>query len=967
MLCETRLDGTIDSSEVFPPNFSVYRCDRSIDTESKQKIFKTHGGGVLIAVENTLKSQLVSTGEHYGAEQVCVMLPLKDRNIYLVELYIRPDSPVAVYKANMESLQEIASNLRAEDILIVSGDFNLSNLDWYTDENDDADIAIPISASSEKEIIILDACHEMGLMQINQIGNENGVMLDLIWTNCTDTVNCSENKYHLLKKESHHRAYEIKVSDIESSQSELTSNFSYRDFTNANYEAINEKLNNIDWSNIFSGNVLDSHVNKFYELIHSVISSNVELKTKKISSHPKWFNHDLISLKNRVNKQYKFMTSRSTAEAKSCARDVYCELRKEYKKNARLAYKNYKLEMEQLINEDPQKFFEFVNASNKRNNDLPNEMVLGDKKSGNHREIAQFFATHFAKAYTKPDSSIIEDNSGDEPLLKDLCANFPKIDVTEELVLDAMNNLPNNMVSGPDEIPNFFIKKCLPALLKPITFMLKESLETGFVPEIWKKSFVRPVHKGGLRAKVENYRGVALQCIIPKLLDSIVAKHLNYHMKNIIDDSQHGFVKGRSTITNLAEFTSCAILGMENHIQTDAIYLDIAKAFDSVNIDLLIRKLTIMGLNQQLLRWIESYLHGRQQIVKLNSDMSSPIEVTSGTGQGYPIGATLFLLFIIDLPKHIRDSTLQSFADDTRLWKHIRNYEDCLQLQADLNELVAYFNRNQLKLNVSKTKFITFYRRGMRFNFKYLIGHEQIERVNVIKDLGVILDHKLNFTAHIEYITAKAKSRLAWIKRFGREFEDPWTIKRLFNTFVLPNVEYASQIWNPYTAEKIARVESIQKQFLLFALRRMKWSHRFRKPPYECRLLELQMITLEERRKIAQISLVHNVICGHTSSKYILSKINIITPRHRTRNIDFLSLPIRHRDYSKYETINYMLMTYNEFYKYFVPIKPPNLPNECNVTTIPNCDTYLIDFNTNTNTVKHRVTEYFKRSRTWRE
>ncbi|XP_055307463.1 uncharacterized protein LOC129571673, partial [Sitodiplosis mosellana] len=108
-------------------------------------------------------------------------------------------------------------------------------------------------------------------------------------------------------------------------------------------------------------------------------------------------------------------------------------------------------------------------------------------------------------------------------------------------------------------------------------------------------------------------------------------------MKNIIDDSQHGFMKGRSTITNLAEFTSCAILGMENHIQTDAIYLDIAKAFDSVNVDLLIRKLAIMGLNEQLLKWIKSYLHGRQQIVKFDNDMSSPIDVTSGTGQGYPI------------------------------------------------------------------------------------------------------------------------------------------------------------------------------------------------------------------------------------------------------------------------------------------------------------------------------------------
>lgn len=317
------------------------------------------------------------------------------------------------------------------------------------------------------------------------------------------------------------------------------------------------------------------------------------------------------------------------------------------------------------------------------------------------------------------------------------------------------------------------------------------------------------------------------------------------------------------------------------------------------------------------------------------------------------------------MPKQIHNSILQSFADDTRLWKQISSYNDCLELQADLNRLVAYFKRNQLKLNISKTTFVSFHRGNLKVNFKYFIGDEEIERVSVIKDLGVILDHKLNFNSHIEFVTAKAKSRLAWIKRFGYEFEDPWTLKKLFLTFILPIVEYASQVWNPYTAEKINRVESIQKQFLLFALRKMKWPHRFWKPPYECRLLELQMNTLEERRKIAQISLVQNVICGHTSSKYILSKINIITPRHRTRNIDFISLPVLHRNYSKFEPVNFMLNTYNEYYKYFVPIKPPNLPNKIDV--IPICDTYLIDFNTSTNNIKHRVAEYFKRSRVWRE
>ncbi|XP_055308286.1 uncharacterized protein LOC129572367 [Sitodiplosis mosellana] len=317
-------------------------------------------------------------------------------------------------------------------------------------------------------------------------------------------------------------------------------------------------------------------------------------------------------------------------------------------------------------------------------------------------------------------------------------------------------------------------------------------------------------------------------------------------MRNIIDSSQHGFVKGKSTITNLAEFTSHTLIGMQHGIQTDAIYLDLAKAFDSVDVKLLIHKLKIMGLNEQILEWIKSYLSERQQIVRLNGAMSTPIEVTSGTGQGYPIGATLFVLFIIDLPHCIVNSNLQSFADDTRFSMQIKQVDDCLALQADLNRVVKYFKRNRMNLN-------------------------------------------------------------------------------------------------------------------------MKWPHRFILPQYNNRLLFLQMITLEERRKIAQICFIHNVICGQTSSKHIMEKINLRTPRLRTRNTEFLELPTRIYNYSMFEPINYMLITYNEFYKYFNIIEP-NQTNDCDTSTIPKIyKTYLIDFNVSTNTVKQRITDYFRRNRTWRD
>lgn len=162
MICETRLDDTVHSSEVFPQNFEVYRCDRSEETEKFQSIAKKGGGGVLIAIEKSLKSQMIGTGASYGAEQVWAKIKLNTKNIFLVKIYIRPDSPDEVYDANMRALRDLTSKMKIEDVLVLSGDFNLPKLAWFTDDNDDPDTAIPINASKKKELMILDTCHDLG-------------------------------------------------------------------------------------------------------------------------------------------------------------------------------------------------------------------------------------------------------------------------------------------------------------------------------------------------------------------------------------------------------------------------------------------------------------------------------------------------------------------------------------------------------------------------------------------------------------------------------------------------------------------------------------------------------------------------------------------------------------------------------------------------------------------------------------
>lgn len=121
------------------------------------------------------------------------------------------------------------------------------------------------------------------------------------------------------------------------------------------------------------------------------------------------------------------------------------------------------------------------------------------------------------------------------------------------------------------------------------------------------------------------------------------------------------------------------------------------------------------------------------------------------------------------------------------------------------------------------------------------------------------------------------------MKRFPREFLDPWTIKKLFFTFVIPILEYGSQIWNTYYIDQTKRIESVQKQFLLYALRRLNWPDNCHIPKYEHRLLLLQMSTLEDRRKIAQSIFILRLIKGEIDSKVLLDEIHIRIPTHNIR------------------------------------------------------------------------------------
>ena len=254
----------------------------------------------------------------------------------------------------------------------------------------------------------------------------------------------------------------------------------------------------------------------------------------------------------------------------------------------------------------------------------------------------------------------------------------------------------------PDGIPSILLKKCSQALIYPLQKILSVSVSEGKFPTIWKKSFVTPTYKQGDKFSVSNYRPICFMCPIASLLENIINTKLYSQVSRFISPKQHGFLPGKSVTTNLLELPDMVTKAFGINSQVDAIYLDLAKAFDTVDHNKLLNKLSYFGIKGTLLEWFASYLSGREHIILVNGNQSNPYKVTSGVAQGSRLGPLLFDLFINDLVEVVKHSEITLFADDCRISKQINNSQDSYDLQRDHERVIKWVKANELTINKDK-------------------------------------------------------------------------------------------------------------------------------------------------------------------------------------------------------------------------------------------------------------------------
>ena len=312
-----------------------------------------------------------------------------------------------------------------------------------------------------------------------------------------------------------------------------------------------------------------------------------------------------------------------------------------------------------------------------------------------------------------------------------------------------INSLENKGNFGPDEIPPIFIKNCMQSLEEPLLRLFNSSLSRGVFPDSWKRNFVQPIFKFGDKHDIKNYRPIAIISTIPKLFDSIVSKRLTDIVLDKIIPEQHSFLQGRSTVTNLITYCTFIHEAFESLMQVDSIYIDFSKAFDSININRLLDKLWNFGITGTLHNWFQSFLLYRKQSVRYADAKSSFVNALSGVPQGSHVGPILFIIYINDFTESPKFANALCYADDVKLFAKITNPFEASKLQRDLTNFESWSHDNGLTINIGKTSVISFYRGRSFIYYDYKLLNNRVDRVNTIRDLGVIFDTTLSFSDHI--------------------------------------------------------------------------------------------------------------------------------------------------------------------------------------------------------------------------
>lgn len=712
------------------------------------------GGGTCIFLKKELafdeRNDLVSLSIEYIIEVSAIIVT--KLNLLLIVIYWNGRQPDIFYDQLLKLLKLLVTKYNSLKI-VIGGDFNVNILG-----ND--------QQTSRLLNQMLEFNFRNHINQATRVTRSTSTCLDLIFTNFSENLFTTQ-------------VYDYGFSDHKSTIIKITKHLSIRKtwtlkkrhFNKQNILLFQNELKKIDWSTIIkSEKNINTNYNNFNTKITEILNLCIPLKIKQIrlKQKQKWITRGIhTSCKNKRN--LKILVSYTKNKQLIQHYKLYTKLlKKAVNRSKKLLYiaemknsENKTKSMWRIIrertNKNQQKLFQGISL-NIHNNLTSDPMRVANGLNDYFASIGKLNGTSSTRPCGRP---VIQPT--------DNTIYLRPVEPRETYLI--LRNLKNKHSYGIDELPPVLLRFCAKELTLPYYQLINQSFLEGTFPDLLKISIVKPIHKKGSKLDPNNYRPIALLPTSSKIFEKAMQTRLNSFCEkyNIFDDSQNGFRKNRSTVLATYKYIQEILNLINDKFYAIGILLDMTKAYDKVQFNILLDKLYGIGIRGLAHSWFKSYLYNREQYVevenfdektgKIEKIRSNPIKINNSIPQGSVIGCILFLIYINDLPKCITQSCIL-FADDISLLTSCKNDINLNNNISDIfNDISSWMTDHNLDINYTKTKIMQFrpyQKTPLDIHLTY--NNITLESVDTFTLLGLDIDVHLNWKSHINKIRSKLSS-----------------------------------------------------------------------------------------------------------------------------------------------------------------------------------------------------------------
>lgn len=723
----------------------------------------------------------------------CCAIELIAKNLIVICIYRNPEKiNVVLFLKQLELLLDIVSRFRSKK-MIICGDFNINTLE---DNNYSRDF-VNLLHSHNFTLEFNDVTRlESGTCVDNIAHNSRGYRGEILH------LGISDHSALLLK---------CPVNSIDSKKFWF---IELRDYNKDNLNKFKNCLKSINFDNLYS----TQDANSAYDILHEIINFLYDLcfpfKKIKINTkiRPKWLTTGIK--KSTKYKRRLYWTSLKTKDTK---------LFNTYKKILKKAiYTSKKIENNKYIKSASNTSKASWQIINKHKYRKPREHILKILSNNNYlckpSDIANLFNDTFVDLTKKYPNNSNRYNYK----IRGFSNSVYLTPTTPKCITKIIKNMKNTNSVGYDGISTKVIKYCSEELASPLSYIFNLCLCQGIFPEKLKITIIKPIFKKGNKEKCENYRPIALIPVIAKILERIIYNIIYGFLEkyNILKQEQYGFRKNKSTSQAIIDLLTTISESINNKDASSTIFMDMTKAFDFVSHKLLLGKLYEYGVRGPAYNLIESYLQNRQQETHITymENLTEKVAksntriVERGVPQGSILGPLLFILYINDLPEHVKQKIIL-FADDLSVvvrCTNLKEYESILN--EALGDIIEWLEVNNLVVNIEKTKFMQFYLPQSRpKNLTINYNGQKIMQVNESKFLGITLDRHLNWKTHISNLTTKL-SKYVYVLKHLTKITSRNTALCAYHAYVSSGLRYGILLWGNAALTHILPLFKTQKK-----------------------------------------------------------------------------------------------------------------------------------------------------------